>query len=125
VGLAYDYARVAAIALVSFAIAVFLGYYLATHRRAEAVGVPLTLALAALPAPAYFPLLFLATSAALYRAFGGLTNELYVVPQEAPQGAPAGHLALHSHGAHLNDRQRLGRPHDRGVLAPDSRRQDP
>jgi len=79
VGLAYDYARVAAIALVSFAIAVFLGYYLATHRRAEAVGVPLTLALAALPAPAYFPLLFLATSAALYRAFGGLTNELYVV----------------------------------------------
>jgi len=43
------------------------------------VGVPLTLALAALPAPTYFPLLFLATSAALYRAFGGLTNELYVV----------------------------------------------
>ena len=79
VGLAYDYARVAVIALISFAFAVFVGYYFVTHRRAEAVGIPAIQALSALPAPTYFPLIFLATSAVLYRAFGGLTNELYVL----------------------------------------------
>lgn len=79
VGLAYDYARVAVITLISFAVAVFVGYYLAFHRRAEAVFIPLIQSLSALPAPAYFPLLFLATSAILYRAFGGFTNELYVL----------------------------------------------
>jgi len=79
VGLAYDYARVVVITLVAFAFAVFIGYYLVTHRRAEAVLVPLIQAFSALPAPVYFPLLFLATSAALYRALGGLTSELYVL----------------------------------------------
>lgn len=79
VGLAYDYARVAVITLISFAIAVFIGYYLAFHRRAEAVFIPLIQSISALPAPAYFPLLFLATSAVLYRMFGGFTNELYVL----------------------------------------------
>mgnify|MGYP001772661018 CR=1 FL=1 len=79
VGLAYDYARVAAIAGVSFAIAIFVGYWLATHRRAEAVAVPVIQAVSAMPAPAYFPLLFAATYAAFARLAGPLTNELYVV----------------------------------------------
>ncbi|MGC9210053.1 MAG: ABC transporter permease subunit [Acidilobus sp.] len=78
-GLAYDYARVAVITGISFIIAIFVGYYLATHRRAEAITVPLIQAFSAMPAPAYFPLLFAATYAFVARVSGPLTNEIYVV----------------------------------------------
>ncbi len=79
IGLAYDYARVAFITLISFVIAVFVGYWLAMHRRAEAIVIPVIQALSALPAPAYFPLLFAATYFIVGRFFAGLTNEFYVI----------------------------------------------
>ena len=46
-----------------------LGYFKSAENRFPATAY----------APTYFPLLFLATSAALYKVFGGLANELYVV----------------------------------------------
>ena len=79
VGLAYDYARVAVIAGVSFVIALFVGYWLAFHRKAEAVAVPVIQAISAMPAPTYFPLIFAATYAIVARVAGPLSNELYVV----------------------------------------------
>lgn len=78
-GLAYDYARVAVITGVSFIFAMFVGYYIAFHRRAEAAVVPLVQAFSAMPAPTYFPILFAVTSLVVYRAFGGFANELYVL----------------------------------------------
>ncbi len=79
VGLAYDYARVAVIAGVSFVIAIFVGYWLAFHRRAEAVAVPIIQAVSAMPAPTYFPLVFAATYAFVARFAGPLSSEIYVV----------------------------------------------
>ncbi|MGC9072357.1 MAG: ABC transporter permease subunit [Acidilobus sp.] len=79
VGLAYDYARVALIAITSFIIALFIGYWLATHRRAEVIAVPVIQAFSAMPAPTYFPILFAATYSFVAGLSGPLTNELYVV----------------------------------------------
>ncbi len=59
--MAVDYLRVAAITILSFILAVTVGYYLARHHR---ISVPVTTAvqiIAAFPAPAYFPLIFIAT----------------------------------------------------------------
>jgi NitT/TauT family transport system permease protein len=77
--LAYDYARVAAISLLSLALAITAGYYLATHHRAERVAIPAIQVFSAYPAPAYFPLIFAATAAAAYGALGYWANELYAV----------------------------------------------
>ncbi len=79
--LAYDYLRVAVISLVSTAIAIFLGYYLAQHSRAEAVGVPLIQTLSAYPAPpTYFPpFLFLGVYPVVTYFFGPLTDEAFVL----------------------------------------------
>ncbi|MEZ0247657.1 MAG: ABC transporter permease subunit [Thermoproteus sp.] len=77
--LALDYLRVLAVALASLALAVTLGYYLATHHKAERIFVPILQIYSAYPAPVYFPLIFAATYAALYGALGYYANELYVI----------------------------------------------
>lgn len=56
-----DYIRVSVIALASLGLAVFLGYYLATHHRVGDAVLPAIQIFAAFPAPTYFPLVFIAT----------------------------------------------------------------
>lgn len=79
IGLAIDYVRVFLITLLSLLLAVTLGYYLATHRRAERVVIPIIQVYSAYPAPVYFPLIFAATYAALYGALGYYANEIYAI----------------------------------------------
>ncbi|MCY0859568.1 MAG: ABC transporter permease subunit [Sulfolobaceae archaeon] len=78
-GLAVDYARVAIIAIISFVIAIFVGYLLAAHSLAEKIVIPIIQAIAAFPAPAYFPLLFASTYVIVRGIFDPLTNEFYVL----------------------------------------------
>ncbi|ARM77016.1 sugar ABC transporter permease [Acidianus manzaensis] len=75
----YDYIRVAIIALVSFAISIFLGYYIATKPIADRIAVPIIQTIASFPAPAYFPLLYLATFSTISSIFGPFTSEFYVL----------------------------------------------
>ncbi len=77
--LGYDYLRVLTILLISMVIAIFLGYYLAVHKRAEFFGIPVIQALSSYPAPIYFPFLFILTEPYIIGVFGGFTNELYVL----------------------------------------------
>lgn len=77
--LAYDYLRVAIIALLSFAIAVFLGYYLAANDKADRFLVPVIQALLAIPAPLYFPLLVGFSLPFLLHSLGWIAGELYVL----------------------------------------------
>jgi len=79
VSMIVDYARVALIALVSLALAVTIGYYLAVNARAEASVVPVVQALSAFPAPTYFPVLFGLTYGVVSSAFGSWTVEFYVL----------------------------------------------
>lgn len=77
--IAYDYLRVAIIAIISFAIVVFLGYYVAIKPLADRIVVPVIQAISAFPAPAYFPLLYLATYHSVSLIFGPFTAEFYVL----------------------------------------------
>jgi NitT/TauT family transport system permease protein len=77
--LALDYGRVFAITLLSMALAVTLGYYLATHHEVERVVVPAVQVFAAYPAPVYFPLIFAATYPVIYGVLGYYGNELYAI----------------------------------------------
>jgi ABC-type anion transport system, duplicated permease component len=79
VDIGVDYLRVGIIAGVSSLLAVFLGYYLATHERVEKVVIPVIQSYAALPAPAYFPLVYLVTLPLVHEVFGPFTNEFYVL----------------------------------------------
>lgn len=75
---AADYLRVSVITLASLGLAVFAGYFLASHHRiADAVLPPLQ-AFAAFPAPTYFPLLFIVTVPILERALPFLYTEVYI-----------------------------------------------
>jgi NitT/TauT family transport system permease protein len=56
-----DYVRVIVVTLVSLGLAMSLGYLLATHHRASLTLAPIVQAISAFPAPAYFPLIFIAT----------------------------------------------------------------
>jgi len=73
-----DYVRVSLIALASLALAVTVGYLLATHRRAGDAALPVVQVLAAFPAPTYFPLLFIATLPFLEHALPTLYTEVYI-----------------------------------------------
>ncbi len=75
----FDYIRIAIIALVSFVVAVLLGYFLAVHKRGEAILVPIIQTFSAFPPPIYFPIVFGATIPFIYHAFGLLTTEFYVL----------------------------------------------
>jgi NitT/TauT family transport system permease protein len=77
--LGYDYIRVGTILVISMAIAIFLGYYLAVNRRAEKYWIPIIQSLSAYPAPIYFPFLFILTEPFIFGIFGVFTNELYVL----------------------------------------------
>jgi len=73
-----DYVRVSVITLASLGLAVFAGYFLASHHGiADAVLPPLQ-AFAAFPAPTYFPLLFIVTVPILERALPFLYTEVYI-----------------------------------------------
>lgn len=74
-----DYARVGVIVAVSFVFSIFVGYYLAVNRKAEAAGIPLIESISAYPVPTYFPFIFLAASPFVFSLFGGLTNEVFVL----------------------------------------------
>ena len=56
-----DYVRVIVVTLASLGVAITLGYILATHRKASLILSPIIQAISAFPAPAYFPLVFIAT----------------------------------------------------------------
>jgi len=74
-----DYLRVIVVTLAALALALTLGYVLATHHRASLTLAPIVQAISAFPAPAYFPLIFIATyplfSATLPAAYA---TEIYV-----------------------------------------------
>ncbi|MCE4608089.1 MAG: ABC transporter permease subunit [Caldisphaeraceae archaeon] len=77
--LAYDYARVAVIAVLSFLVALFASYSIVNHKKVEALVISLIQMLAAYPAPAYFPILFAVTYGIVYRFSGTLTTEFFVI----------------------------------------------
>ena len=74
-----NYLRVLAVTAAALAVALTLGYALATHHRASLALAPLIQAISAFPAPAYFPLIFITTyplfTATLPAAFA---TEIYV-----------------------------------------------
>ncbi|MGP6220493.1 ABC transporter permease subunit [Caldiplasma sukawensis] len=77
--LGIDYIRVAVITLISFVIAVFAGYKLATGKYAEKIGIPLIEVLSAYPAPVYFPFLFIGILPFVISIFGTFTYEIFVL----------------------------------------------
>jgi NitT/TauT family transport system permease protein len=74
-----DYVRVIVVTLASLGLAMSLGYLLATHHKASLTLAPIVQAISAFPAPAYFPLIFIATfplfSSTLSAAY---STEIYV-----------------------------------------------
>jgi NitT/TauT family transport system permease protein len=56
-----DYVRVIVVTLASLVLAMTLGYALATRHKASMILAPIIQAVSAFPAPAYFPLVFIAT----------------------------------------------------------------
>jgi len=73
-----DYIRVSVITLASLGLAVFVGYFLASHHRLGDAVLPAVQAFAAFPAPTYFPLLFIATVPFLERALPFFYTEVYI-----------------------------------------------
>jgi NitT/TauT family transport system permease protein len=73
-----DYARVSVIALASLGLAVFAGYFLATHHRVGDALLPVIQVFAAFPAPTYFPLVFIATLPFLVQTIPFLYTEVYI-----------------------------------------------
>lgn len=79
VSIAIDYARISVISLAALAMAVLLGYYVATSPRIERIFIPTSQVIAAIPAPAYFPLLYGATHAPVESILGPLSSEFYAL----------------------------------------------
>jgi NitT/TauT family transport system permease protein len=74
-----DYLRVLAVTAVSLGLAVTLGYALATHHKASLTFAPIIQAISAFPAPAYFPLVFMATFPLFSSTLpAGFSTEIYV-----------------------------------------------
>jgi NitT/TauT family transport system permease protein len=73
-----DYIRVSVITLASLGLAIFVGYFLASHHRLGDAVLPAVQAFAAFPAPTYFPLLFIATVPFLERALPFFYTEVYI-----------------------------------------------
>ncbi len=73
-----DYLRVFAVAGAALAVSITLGYYLATHARANSIVAPVVQTVAAYPAPTYFPIFVGATIGFLVVAFPFGYVELYV-----------------------------------------------
>jgi NitT/TauT family transport system permease protein len=75
---AADYVRVSFISLAALGVAVFAGYYLATHQKVSNMVIPVVQSLAAFPAPLYFPLIFIATIPFLENIFPFFWTEIYI-----------------------------------------------
>jgi NitT/TauT family transport system permease protein len=75
---AFDYVRVSIISVAALGLAVFLGYYLATHQKAGSVVIPIIQSIAAFPAPTYFPLIFIATIPFMEHVLPFLWTEVYI-----------------------------------------------
>ncbi len=73
-----DYLRVFAVAGAALAVSITLGYYLATHARANSIVAPVVQTVAAFPAPTYFPIFVGATIGFLVVEFPFGYVELYV-----------------------------------------------
>jgi len=74
-----DYVRVIAVTLAALALAMSLGYVLATRHRASLALAPIVQAFSAFPAPAYFPIIFIATFPLFSVALpGAYSTEIYV-----------------------------------------------
>ncbi|MEM3351570.1 MAG: ABC transporter permease subunit [Saccharolobus sp.] len=78
-GILIDYVRVFFIAIISLLFAIFFGYFIVTHPRAEHIFIPVIQTFASFPAPAYFPLLLGVTIGFISQVFGIWTNEFYVI----------------------------------------------
>jgi NitT/TauT family transport system permease protein len=78
-GLGFDYVRVAVVTLIALGLAVFGGYFLATHPKIEKPVIAFLQTFSAFPATAYFPLLYLATFTIIYPMLGPFASEFYVV----------------------------------------------
>jgi NitT/TauT family transport system permease protein len=74
-----DYVRVAIVTLVSLALAITLGYFLAVHYRLSSTVAPAIQAFAAFPAPTYFPLVFLFTLPFVENLFPFFYAEIYIL----------------------------------------------
>jgi NitT/TauT family transport system permease protein len=77
--IAIDYARIAIISLAALTMAIFLGYYVATKPGMEGIFIPASQVIAAIPAPAYFPLLYGITHRYIEILLGPLSSEFYVL----------------------------------------------
>ena len=73
-----DYVRVLAVTAAAFLVAITLGYALATHHRASLAVAPVIQAIAAFPAPTYFPLIFITTLPIVSVALPYSFTEIYV-----------------------------------------------
>jgi NitT/TauT family transport system permease protein len=73
-----DYLRVGLITLASFVLAISVGYIMATNKRMSKMIAPLIQFVAAFPAPAYFPLIFIATIPLLKNTLPFFYVEVYI-----------------------------------------------
>lgn len=73
-----DYVRVIVITLAALVFAVLVGYELVIHKKLSAVITPIMQVASAYPAPAYFPLLFIATLPFISALLPTLYSEVYV-----------------------------------------------
>ncbi len=74
-----DYLRVLVVTLASLAVALTLGYLLATNHTASLTLAPIVQAISAFPAPTYFPLVFIATFPLFAATLpAGYSTEIYV-----------------------------------------------
>jgi NitT/TauT family transport system permease protein len=76
--MAVDYLRVATVTLVSLALALTLGYFLAVHHRLSSTVAPAIQAFAAFPAPTYFPLVFIFTLPFVENTLPFYYTEVYI-----------------------------------------------
>lgn len=74
-----DYIRVFVVTVISFVFAISIGYYLANHKKAGFVSMPVIQTISAFPAPAYFPLVFAATAPFLIHSIPFAETEIFVM----------------------------------------------
>jgi NitT/TauT family transport system permease protein len=76
--MAIDYVRVGVITAAAVGVAITFGYVLSVHRRLSTALTPVVQTAAALPAPAYFPLIFIATIPFLASVMPYTYTEVYI-----------------------------------------------
>lgn len=77
--LGWDYLRVLIIAGLAMIFAIFVGYYFATNRKGEMIGLPVIQSFSSFPTPIYFPFIFLSSSFFVSSVFGFLSDEFFVL----------------------------------------------